>query len=229
VTRLAAVLFDLDDTLFDQSTWLEGAWRGVAEAARPLGVPGEEFRRALVEIAAEGTARGGIIDRALVRVGRTDVAVGPLVDAFRSHRPATLPTFPGAGDLLCRLRGRLGLGLVTDGDPCIQRAKLEAIGLAGCFDVIVFSDELGREFRKPHAAPFRLALHGLGVDPSQAAFVGDHPVKDIDGARSVGMTTVRVRTGEYRSSEGEAPADSDVADLGSLSSRLPEILGGIGP
>ncbi len=224
MTPFDAVLFDLDDTLFAQSTWLEGAWQKVANAAEPLGVPVAELRRALTEIAAEGTAKGGIIDRALIEVDRPHVAIAPLVEAFRSHEPTALPTYPGAADLLGNLQGRVALGLITDGDPRIQRSKLQAVGLAGYFDVVVFSDELGREFRKPHAAPFHLALERLGVEAGAAAYVGDNPVKDVAGARSVGMTTVRVRTGEYRDVDGELPADLEVGDLLALIPELDRLL-----
>ena len=62
-TPIAAVLCDLDDTLFPQADWLDGAWRAVAEAAAEQGVPQGPFLKALHEIAAEGSARGGITAR----------------------------------------------------------------------------------------------------------------------------------------------------------------------
>jgi hypothetical protein len=37
--------------------------------------------------------------------------------------------------------------------PHAQRAKIAALGLADAFDVIVISDEIGRQFRKPHPVP----------------------------------------------------------------------------
>src|SRR5206468_3017739 len=112
-------------------------------------------------------------------------------------RPRQLPLYPGAREMLEDLRRQVRVGLVTDGDPRIQRSKLDAVGLAGSFDVVVLSDELGRARRKPHPAPFRMALAVLGVDADRAAFVGDRPDKDVAGARAAGMLAVRVRSGEY--------------------------------
>ncbi|MEA2534445.1 MAG: putative hydrolase of the superfamily [Actinomycetota bacterium] len=194
---IRAVLFDLDDTLYDQRAWLAGAWQAVAVAAAAFGVAPAELAAALAEIAAEGSDRGRIIDRALERLGSAGVPVEPLVQAFRSHAPQRLPPYPGVPAALARLRVRCPIGLVTDGDPGIQRAKLRALGLCDAFDVVVLSDELGRQYRKPHPAPFQAALAGLGVDPREALFVGDRPDKDVAGAAAAGMACIRVLTGEY--------------------------------
>ena len=149
---IEAVLFDLDDTLYDQRGWLAGAWVAVAAAAAPFGVDADPLWRALLETAAEGTDGGGIIDRALERVGATGVPVGPFLEAFRSHDPLRLATYPGVTEALERLRDRCRIGLVTDGDPRIQRSKLRALGLLDAFDVVVFSVELGRERQAPSGA-----------------------------------------------------------------------------
>jgi putative hydrolase of the HAD superfamily len=101
------------------------------------------------------------------------------------------------------LRTAVPIGLVSDGDPAIQRAKLEALRLRDAFDVVVFSDELGRDCRKPNRAPFDVAVTRLGVEPGRAVYVGDSPVKDITGAMSAGLRAIRVRTGEY----GDYPDD----------------------
>src|SRR5207247_11403568 len=119
------------------------------------------------------------------------------VRAFRSHAPERLACFPGVMAALAQLRTRWPVGLVTDGDPGIQRAKLAALGLGDAFDVVVLSDELGRQYRKPHPAPFQPALTGLGVGSEEALFVGDRPDKDVAGAAAAGMSCIRVLTGEY--------------------------------
>src|SRR6267378_3762260 len=101
---IRAVLFDLDDTLYDQRAWLAGAWQAVAAAATAFGVAPAELAAALAQIAAEGSDRGRIIDRALERVGWAGVPVEPLVQAFRSHAPERLPAYPGVPAALARLR-----------------------------------------------------------------------------------------------------------------------------
>jgi putative hydrolase of the HAD superfamily len=194
---IAAVLFDLDDTLYPQAAWLEGAWAAVAARGATLGVPEAGFLAALHGVAALGTDRGRIIDRALERCGYADLGIAPLVDAFRSHDPGVLDCYPGVVEAMGLLSQLVPVGIVTDGNPAIQRAKLRALGLG--FDVVVCSDEAGRAHRKPDPLPFRRALDALAVDGSCTVFVGDRPDKDVAGAIAAGMRAVRVRTGEYAS------------------------------
>jgi putative hydrolase of the HAD superfamily len=195
-TPIAAVLCDLDDTLFPQADWLDGAWHAVAEAAAEHGVQQAPFLKALQNIAAEGSARGGIIDRALAAVD-AHIPVSDLVAAFRAYRAPHLEPYPGAAEALAALREHVPIAVITDGDPGIQEGKLTSLGLLDAVDCVVISDRLGREFRKPHPKPFQHALATLGVEPHLAVCVGDRPDKDIAGASALGIRAVRVRTGEY--------------------------------
>ena len=215
-----AVLFDLDDTLYLQHTWLTGAWDAVAERGATFGIEAPVLRAALEVVASEGSDRGGIIDRALAAIG-ADCEVAPLVEAFRSHAPLSLPAV--TDDLhrrLASLRAQVPIGLVTDGDPTIQRAKLRALRLDNAFDTVVVSDTWGRAYRKPHRLPFDLALSALGVDADRAVYIGDRPDKDVAGATAAGMRSVRVRTGEYADASNDlvpwAEADDVIGALGLL-------------
>jgi putative hydrolase of the HAD superfamily len=196
--RIAAVCFDLDDTLYPQEQWLDGAWGAVAARAATSGIDEAAMRTALHAIAAEGSDQGRIIDRALDHLGAAHVPVTPLVAAFRGYHAATLEPFAGVRAGLERLGASVPLGLVSDGDPAIQRSKLDALGLADAFDVIVWSDDHGRRHRKPDPRPFATAVERLGVDAAEVVYIGDRPDKDVAGAAAAGMVPIRVRTGEWR-------------------------------
>jgi len=201
---IGAVLFDLDDTLYAQQQWLDGAWHAVAARAGDDGVDPRRFEDVLRELAAGGSDRGRIIDRALARLGESRVSVPALVTVFRAHAPVRLDPYPGVVDALNDLHRRVPLGLISDGDPIIQRAKLAALDLEPLFASVVLSDEHGRAHRKPDPLPFRVALATLGVEPTSAVYVGDRPAKDVAGAVGAGLRAVRVRTGEW-SAEPDDP------------------------
>ncbi|MGH8888234.1 MAG: HAD family hydrolase, partial [Acidothermaceae bacterium] len=205
---IAAVTVDLDDTLFPQAAWLGGAWEAVAAAGQTLGLDADALHERLVAISAAGSDGGRIVDRALLAIGCSEVdlpALTPgLLAAFRSHSPDHLDCYPGVTAALVAVRGKVPVACITDGDPHIQRAKLRALGLADSFDAVIFSDELGRQYRKPHPAPFLRALDLFGVDAAEAVHVGDRPTKDVVGPESVGMRAVRVRTGEYKDQPDDA-------------------------
>lgn len=194
-----AVVFDLDDTLYPQSSFLEGALGAVAQAGASAGLDPDHFRAALLAAVAAGSDRGDTIDRALALCGASDVEVAPLVDAFRSYRPVALSCYPGVAEALGRLEAVVPLGVLTDGDPPGQRAKLAATGLASRFAAVVVTDELGRERRKPAPEGLVVLADALGVAPDRLVVVGDRPDKDVAVAAAVGARAIRVRTGEHAS------------------------------
>lgn len=56
---------------------------------------------------------------------------------------------------------------------------------------------------KPHATIFRAALERLGVEPEEAAMVGDSPDDDVEGARALGMRAFLIdREDRFRDAEG---------------------------
>lgn len=188
-------------------------------AAELGGLEYEPFRLALASAAGGGSARGRIIDRALAAVSGPPQIVEQLVAVFRHHRqPLYLSSANSA--VLTDLAARVPIGLVTDGDPRIQRAKLAGLGLADAFAATVFSDELGRDRRKPHPSPFLLALSRLGVLSQHAVFVGDRPETDMGGALGLGMPAIRVRTGEYAAVPDVAGTWPSVEDLAAAHRRL---------
>lgn len=197
-----AVTVDLDDTLYPQSAWLAGAWAAVADEAGRHGLDPVAVHDGLLAACAEGSDRGGIIDRALAAAGLplplATALVPGLVSVFTGHRPARLTAYPGAVEALARLASTVPVVLITDGVPAVQRAKVEALGLGSLLAHVVVSDELGgRHLRKPDPAPFRHALAMLGAAPEHVVHVGDRPEKDVRGAAAAGMRCVRVTTGEY--------------------------------
>jgi putative hydrolase of the HAD superfamily len=200
-----AVIFDLDDTLFPQAAFLSGAFGAVAEELhRRTGFAAKRALAALLGVASEGSDKGRIIDRALDRI-EVSCEVAPLVDVFLSYRPEHLELYPGVGAALDRLDGLVKTGMITDGAVDVQAAKVVSVGLQDRFDVVVYSDALGREHRKPDPAPFLEALALLDVEPAESVFIGDRPDKDVSGSMGVGMRAIRVRTGEHAAQpDGEA-------------------------
>ena len=102
------------------------------------------------------------------------------------------------------------------------RHLLDRHGLLGHFDHWSFSDEVG--VYKPDAAIFRDALAGLGgVDPTEAAHIGDLRRTDVAGARAMGMLALRYRGANDDHDESHGPEADVVVDdhaelLGILSS-----------
>ena len=137
--------------------------------------------------------RGRIFDRLLSELGIYDEdRVRLLVYIYRSHKPE-IKLFPEALPVLRALKQKgLLLGLITDGMASVQRNKIAALHLDE-LDMVVCSDEIGRDCWKPSVVPFKLALEFLQVTPGEAVYVGDNIAKDFQGANAVSMGTIMLR------------------------------------
>lgn len=226
----SAVVLDLDDTLIPQRPWLDAAAARTAEAAAALGlVDMQAMHDSMLRVLDAGSDRPGVIDRALALAGADPVratqpdVVPALVEAFMATRVAGLPCSPGARELLLGLREHeIPVGILTDGRPSTQLAKLEDAGLDHLVDRVLITDSLGgREFRKPDLRSLVALLASLGCsDPATALVIGDRPGKDTAVARAVGARAWRVRTGEYANAPDEPPADLVLADLHAVARAL---------
>ena len=100
---------------------------------------------------------------------------------------------PGAAPILEALRPRHPIGLLTNGPPDIQRLKVEKNALAGYFESIAISGEIGAG--KPDAAAFGHVLKELDVVPEAAVMIGDSWERDVIGADTTGMRAIWVSNG----------------------------------
>ena len=162
-------------------------------------------------------------------VDATDELRTDLIDSFRVvGETADLEVAPGLETCLRALRAeKVSLGIVCDvgltPSPTL-RARLERLGVLDAFDAWSFSDETG--VFKPAPEAFLAALDPLGVDPHDAAHIGDNERTDIAGADALGMVSVRYQgllriTGLLDGLRFDGIADHVVDDI----ATLPEVLG----
>ncbi|KAF9873008.1 had-superfamily subfamily variant 1 [Colletotrichum karsti] len=105
--------------------------------------------------------------------------------AYRGSRRAT----PGSVEILVRLREQgYRLAIVTNGQVKDQLEKLDAIGVRHLVDTIITSEEAG--CRKPETHIFHLALQALGASIQKSYVVGDDVESDIKGGIDAGLNTI---------------------------------------
>jgi len=123
---------------------------------------------------------------------------------YRTHQPRL--RLPGESrEVLAALRPRWRLGVITNGLPLVQASKVEALGLAGLVDCVIYAAEHGSGLGKPEAAAFLAVVRELGVETGRTVLVGDDAERDVAGARAVGMRTILLaRRGLVEDSDGVA-------------------------
>jgi 2-haloacid dehalogenase len=190
-----AVLFDLDETLFDFSR-SEARALSAALAAHGLR-PARSVVGAYREINAALWARyrRGTIGqpalarerfrRLLRRLGADPDGAAALGERYLALLSRRADLLPGCRRTLRALARRHRLAIVTNGIDRVQRGRLEASGLGGLFDAVVTSEGCG--FRKPDPRIVEAALAALGVSPRDALYVGDDLETDGGAARAAGV------------------------------------------
>jgi putative hydrolase of the HAD superfamily len=186
------VVFDVDDTLYLERDYVRSGFAAVdAWAAAELGVDG--IADAAWEQFLTGR-RGDTFDVALRARGvePTPATVDQMVACYRSHRP-DITMLPDAAARVEQIRGRAELVAVTDGPLASQRAKVAALGVARWAALVVFTEEFGPGFAKPHPRAFELVEAHADTRGTDNVYLADNPAKDFAAPRALGWRTVRVR------------------------------------
>lgn len=194
------LIFDLDDTLYDESRFVEGGLRAVARRGEELwGWNAAQSLDTLVEILARD-GRGNVFDKWLEGHGAwSRRRARDCVQAYRYHRPE-IELFPAGRRMIDRYRQGGPLYLVTDGNKIVQRNKVDALGLWTDFKKIYITHRFGVAAAKPSTYCFERIKAETGCEWRDMVYVGDNPVKDFVNLNTLGVFTVRVLTGSHKES-----------------------------
>jgi HAD superfamily hydrolase (TIGR01549 family) len=232
-----AILFDIDDTLYDQAQPFAHAVRSVlgsipasddelfdasrrhsgqvfaALSAGRLPTQGEYVRRMQQTMADFGVS----VDR------QTAIALQRAYSHDSGEAMSLSPTMAQVLDLCHR---HASLGVVSNGRDDRQRDKLRILGVYRWVrpeDVFV-SDAMG--VAKPDAAIFLRACRHMGVEPSRSLYVGDAFRVDVAGAHAAGMPVVWFNHRNREMPRGEQPAEHEVRSAEQLLSLMRSLLHG---
>lgn len=216
-SSLAAICFDLDDTLFDYEQYIEA---GLREAAAVIeSETGTDLESELLTLYFEDDVRDGTFDVLIDRHDLPDGLTPRLVEAYHSSSEQLTP-YDETERVLSTLGDTYRLGLITDGRNA--RSKLRRLGLTGHFETIFEGPAHGID--KTDVRPFREVLSELDVDPEGTLYIGDNPHTDFRHPNALGMYTVRLRRGRYVDRDprdGESP-DAVIDSLSELLTLLDE-------
>jgi putative hydrolase of the HAD superfamily len=218
-----AVLFDLDDTLFDH----RGASRAALAEVHRRHAPASDFDvfernhvRILEELHLEVLAgRRGLDDARRERFRRVFDSIGiPLspedanavAAAYRAGYVPSWRAVEGAAALVTAIRARARVGIISNNLIEETRDKLIFCGLAPLVDAVVVSGDEG--ISKPDPRLFDIALDRLGVSAGESVMFGDSWAADIVGAARAGIRCVWFNPRR----KPKPPDPPDVAEVFSL-------------
>lgn len=189
------LFFDADGTLFDY----DAAEAQALEAT--LAGHGIPFRMEYLSIYQAVNQRmwqffeAGLISSERLRVQRFEEFLSAaqinanadvLSESYLPNLARGTDLIPGAVDVLTSLAPRYRLALITNGLTSVQKPRLAASALAGMFQTVIISEEIG--IAKPAPEYFQIAMRLTGaLSPLEVLVIGDSLSSDIRGANLAGI------------------------------------------
>lgn len=185
ISDISLVIFDLDDTLYGEKDYVKSGYKEVAKIL-------PQIENAYEKLYAAFEEKKSVFDEVLSSEGiYSDDLKNMCLKTYRFQKP-DITLYPGVKELLVNIRssGRK-IGIITDGRPEGQWAKLKTLELDKLVDYIVVTDELGGvEFRKPCDKAFVLMKEKFGFPYEEICYIGDNIKKDFIAPDRLGMRSI---------------------------------------
>ncbi|MBM4040735.1 MAG: uridine diphosphate-N-acetylglucosamine-binding protein YvcK [Planctomycetes bacterium] len=197
--KVKAILFDLDDTLFDcYGLLVEAARRRAAKAMVEAGLPctEDEAYETQLKLLEQHGPRFDVFDAMAQMHGMPPSLAHVALAAYNSEEVGDIQPFPDVPETLAELRSQgYKLLLLTSGVYARQQKKIETLRLAPFFDDILINDAETGEHRDDC---FQDLLTRHHLKPDEVVCVGDRIQSEIKSANSLGMITVQMLHGRFK-------------------------------
>src|SRR3989339_2059907 len=196
--KIRAIIFDLDDTLYDCSGTLvlRGRRQAAGKIARLINCSEEEAYSLQLEMDEEFGVNTNIYEKIVTIYNLPSTYAQELLEEFVHVDISDITVFPDVMDKMTQLKVRgYRLVLVTSGDKEIQRKKIDVLGLNNrYFDDIVIT---GRNKSQPKKACFQEIMKRYDLQPEEVICVGDKIDDELTASKSLGMVTVIFEHGRH--------------------------------
>jgi putative hydrolase of the HAD superfamily len=196
---IQAFVFDLDDTLYDEESFVRGGTNAVIEwTSNHFGMNHKELS-AMMNPIMQSLPRNEWYQRMLeeANIEWSQGTIDKMVDIYRKHQP-NIHLFPDASDFLRRITHikeklpKIFTGIITDGNDAVQEAKIFALELDELIDVCILTWRKGVEYQKPHIWSFRQIEKITGIFGTRCCYFGNDLTKDFLGPNQLGWETVYI-------------------------------------
>jgi putative hydrolase of the HAD superfamily len=211
------LVFDMDDTLYDESTYMKSGFRAVSEhLAANFEIDGTKAFDILLNVESK-SGRGKVFDVALAELKIfSRRRVRECISVYRLHNPS-IELNEDAVRCLNRF-SHLPLYVVTDGNKIVQRKKVASLNLLSKVKRAFVTHQYGRAAAKPSPYCFERIARIEGTPPEKIFYIADNPHKDFVGIRPKGFRTIRIRQGMFKNDEGteQQKAEYEISTLDAL-------------
>lgn len=212
---MRAVIFDLDNTLYDIAQYNCGAFQAIAQyLSSNYSLSSDLLYCRLVDIWYKRTSMyPKLFDEFLDEfnlISELQVVI-KIFNSYDGHLQLFSDVLP---TLKKTQKMKFKIGLITDGNLERQKRKMKLLNIDKLFDVVIFTSEL--QHPKPSEIPFVKMLNILKINPESSYYVGDNPYIDFKGAKKVGLKTIRLRKGEFINHPSRNDVDHEIIKIADL-------------
>ena len=178
VNSNSAIVFDLDDTLYNEIEYLKSAYKEIA-----MTVDATHWLEIYSKMLSLYRSNINVFD---VLLKEYDIPKKDLFEIYRNHLPKIQP-FLGVHDFFEQIKNKNGfIGIITDGRKVTQTNKISALGIEKYVDHIVISEVIGSE--KPHKNNFEAIQKAFYVE--HYYYIADNLKKDFVSPKLLGWNTL---------------------------------------
>ncbi|MCF6149017.1 MAG: HAD-IA family hydrolase [Candidatus Kuenenia sp.] len=198
MVRIKAIIFDLDDTLFDCSgTLVVRGRRKVAKTiAKLISCSEEEAFQLQNKLEEKYGTKCNVYDYIVAMFDLHPSYGKRLLEEFICIDLSGIALFPSVIETLVQLKKQgYKLFLVTFGERLVQKNKIDVLGLGNnYFDKILIAERNGVKNKKDH---FLEILQYYNLKSEEVMCVGDKIEDEILAGKALGMITVMYEHGRH--------------------------------
>ncbi len=203
------IVFDLDDTLYEEITYVRSGFKAVANHLSKnykIETSKNIYRHFAKLLEEQG--RGKVFDSFLDKYNLSNRRiVKKCLAVYRLHNPKIRLSASGLS-CLERLKDYPKF-LVTDGNKIVQTKKVKSLKIDKYFRHMIVTHNYGLKHAKPSPYCFHKILQWENAIPQDLVYIGDNPKKDFVNLKKDGFRTVRVMTGEHKDVEAQFKYEAD--------------------
>ena len=214
------IVFDLDEVLYDEKTYVISGFRDVSEflekdEAIPKKIIFEYLKRRL----KNGRERifNDLLDNFRIYSQKN---LKKCISVYRTHTPK-IKLYSDAKDCLKRLKN-YPLYIVTDGNKIVQKNKIKALNLENHIKKTILTSNYGLRNSKPSTFCFQKICDMEKTSPTNLVYIGDDPHKDFVGLKREGFKTIRLFKGRFKNERlsKEFEADYKIKSLKEINEKF---------
>ncbi|MDC6352766.1 HAD family hydrolase [Zeaxanthinibacter sp. PT1] len=178
VNARTLIVFDLDDTLYNEIDYLRSAYTAIAKK-----IAKNDWRLLYSSMFSRYRCGEDVFGWLS---SKYPFKKAELIDIYRTHKP-NISLLEGAHNLMGEIKQKDGsLGILTDGRSHTQRNKISALGILELIDQVVISEEIGTE--KPNRRNFEFFEDNSSYD--KYYYIADNFKKDFISPNQLSWTTI---------------------------------------